>query len=103
MFPSHFKFPKSVIPNTKSLNFDKLMELKVLSEFNQSDVTVVTEVQSNDLRSLCLPKYSVSIKLCPLDHPLGKKGGGIMFLLNATFSLKLFLFLIYLRTMKSFG
>ena len=58
----------------------------MLSELNQTDVIAVTEVQSNDQKSLHLPNYSEFIKLCPLDHPLVKKGGGVMSLLNAAFS-----------------
>ena len=77
-FPSRFGFPKGLITNAESLSFDKLTELKVLSELNQIDVIAVTEVQSHDQSSLCLSNLSEFMKLRRLDYPLGKKEGGVM-------------------------
>ena len=102
-FPSCFKFPKLLITNAKSLNFDKLTEVKVLPELNQIDVIAVTEEQSHDQRSLRLYNYSEFIKLRPLDPPFGKKEVVSCFFTKCNLSPKLFLFQIYVSTMKSFG
>ena len=56
-----------------------LQNSRVLSEFNQIDIIVVTEVQSHDQRSVRLSNYSEFIKHGPSDHPLGKKEVGLCF------------------------
>jgi len=81
-FPNRFVFPKLLVTNAESLNFEKLTELEVVSESHLIDIIAVTEVQSHDPGSLHLTNYSEFIKLRPSDHPLGKKGkkgGGVLF------------------------
>ena len=52
MFPKSFLILKSLVTNAESLNFDKLIKLKVLSELNQIDTGAVTKVQSHEPESL---------------------------------------------------
>ena len=103
-FPNRFVFPKLLVTNVESLNFEKLTELEVVSEPNLIDIIAVTEVQSHDPGSLRLTNYSELIKLRPSEHPLGKKGGGVLFfLLRVTFTQRLFKSLTYPSMMKSSG
>jgi hypothetical protein len=50
-----------------------------------SSVICVSEVHRQDLNLLRVPNFSSFIKLRPDDHPLGKKGGGIMTLVHEYF------------------
>ena len=52
--------------------------LKRERKSNLIDIIAVTEVQSHDPGSLHLTNYSEFI-IHPSDHPLGKKGGGVLF------------------------
>ena len=72
-------FPKLLVTNVESLNFEKLTKLEVVSESKEIDIVAITKVQSHDPGSTRLKNYSELSKLCPLDHPLGKKGCGVLF------------------------
>jgi len=55
-----------------------LTELEALSQLHKIDVIAVTEVQAQNPDLLKINNYSKFIKPPPHDHPLGKKGGGIL-------------------------
>ena len=43
-FPNRFVFPKLLVANADSLNFEKLTQPEVLSESNLRDIIAITEV-----------------------------------------------------------
>ena len=64
--------------NAESLNFEKLVELEATAKLNHIDIIAVTEVQAQNPDLLKMTGFQEFIKLRPVDHPLGKKGGGVM-------------------------
>ena len=71
-----------MLSNAESLNFEKLNELDTLSKIYRLDVIAITEVQAQNLHMLKIDNFSQFIKLRPENHPLGKKGGGILFFIR---------------------
>ena len=82
LFSNRFTFPKLLVTNAESLNFDKLIDLEALCQVHKIDVIAVTEVQAQSPDLLKINNYSQFIKLRPHDDPLGKKEGGILLFLN---------------------
>jgi hypothetical protein len=67
------------LSNAESLNFEKVNELDTLSKIYRLDVIAITEVQAQNLHMLRINYFSQFIKLRPENHPLGKRGVGILF------------------------
>ena len=59
-----------------------MTELEVLSQFYKIDVIAVTEVQAQNPDLLKINNCSQFTKSRPHDHPLGKKGGGILLIVG---------------------
>ena len=88
-YPNRFKFPTFLLTNAESLNFDKITELEGISKIHKINIIAVTEVQSQNPDFLKISNYTQFIKLRPPDHPLGKKGGGILFFVRDNLQPKL--------------
>ena len=73
-----FSFPRFIYANAESLNFDKVAELESLAQATKASVLMVSEVHRQNPELLKIGGFDEFIKIRPDDHPLGKKGGGVL-------------------------
>ena len=73
-----FSFPRFIYANAESLNFDKVAELESLAQATKASVLMGSEVHRQNPELLIIGGFDEFIKIRPDDHPLGKKGGGVL-------------------------
>ena len=75
---SEFSIPKFFYTNAESLNPDKVAEIETLARILKPTVLGVTEVHHQNIDLLNINVLHKYFKLRPDDHPLGKRGDGVV-------------------------
>ena len=98
-----YHFPVFLLMNAESLNYEKLLELEATAILNHINIIAVTEVQAQNPYLLKMTAFQKYIKLHQVDHPLGKKGGGVLIFAKNAYLLPLSICQDKVIAMKSFG